>query len=308
MTIGAFERADEIVGDALSTAKAAGDVQLEMRALIEREFFKIFTAQEVSSSVPEVTTRAIPVFEEAGDHLGLARAWRLRGEVAVLAGRWGARVEALERALEHARLATDPREEATLVGLLAMALYFGPTPAEDAIARCTDLLAEVSEHTIEAASGAASPDCSPCAATSPRAGGCGPPRRAVRGSGARVPAGRALHDRRRHRDARGDPDAAEQELRRGYETLERMGEKGARVVVAAYLADTLCRAGRDDEAAEYADVVAELAASDDVVPQALSRCVRAKLFARRGEADRAEELAREARQWSRGWTSRISRR
>ena len=82
MTIGAFERADEIVGDALSTAKAAGDVQLEMRALIEREFFKIFTAQEVSSSVPEVTTRAIPVLEEAvtiSAGTGLAIARRGRG-------------------------------------------------------------------------------------------------------------------------------------------------------------------------------------------------------------------------------------
>ena len=43
MTIGDFERADEVFGDALSTAKDGGDVRLEMRALIEREFFKIFT-------------------------------------------------------------------------------------------------------------------------------------------------------------------------------------------------------------------------------------------------------------------------
>ena len=35
-------------------------------------------------------------------------------------------------------------------------------------------------------------------------------------------------------------------------------------------------------------------AGDDVVPQALCRCVRAKLIARHGEADRAVELAREA--------------
>ena len=93
----------------MSAAQAAGDDRLEMRALIEREFFKVFTAQEVSSSVPEVTARAMPVFEEAGDHLGLARAWRLRGEVAVLGGHWGARVETLERALEYARQAGDER-------------------------------------------------------------------------------------------------------------------------------------------------------------------------------------------------------
>jgi class 3 adenylate cyclase/tetratricopeptide (TPR) repeat protein len=295
MSIGAFEHADEVVGDALRTAKAADDVRLEMRALIEREFFKVFTAQEVTSSVPEVTARAIPVLEEAEDHLGLARAWRLRGEVAVLAGRWGARVEAVERALEHARKASDAREEATLVGLLAMALYFGPTPAGDAIARCTDLLEEVSEHSIEAAI------WSSLAGLLAMRGDFAEARRLWASAGERYEE-LGLAYRRAVRctigadieTLAGDPDAAEQELRQGYETLERMGEKGARVVVASYLADTLCRAGRDDEAAEYADIVAELAAGDDVVPQALCRCVRAKLFARHGEADRAEKLAREA--------------
>ena len=49
MTIGAFERADEVVSDALSAAQAAGDDRLEMRGLIERESFKVFTAQEVSA-------------------------------------------------------------------------------------------------------------------------------------------------------------------------------------------------------------------------------------------------------------------
>jgi class 3 adenylate cyclase/tetratricopeptide (TPR) repeat protein len=298
MTMGDFERADEVAAEldeVLSTAKAAGDLRLEMRALIEREFFKVFTAQEVSSSVPEVTAQAIPVLEEAGDHLGLARAWRLRGEVAVLAGHWGARVEAVERALEHARHASDAREEATLVGLLAMALYFGPTPAGDAIARCTDLLEDVSGHSIEAAI------WSSLAGLLAMRGDFVEARRLWAAAGEQFDE-LGLGYRRAVRSTigadietlAGDPDAAEQELRRGYETLERMGEKGARVVVAAYLADTLCRAGRDHEAAEYADIVAELAAADDVVPQALCRCVRAKLFARQGEADRAEELAREA--------------
>jgi class 3 adenylate cyclase/tetratricopeptide (TPR) repeat protein len=295
MTIGAFDRADEVLSDALSAAKAAGDIRLEMRALIEREFFKIFTAQEVSSSVPEVTARAIPVLEEAEDHLGLARAWRLRGEVAVLAGHWGARVEALERALEHARQANDAREEATLVGHAAVALYWGPTPAEDAIARCRDLLEEVSEHSVEAAI------WSSLAGLLAMRGDFAEARRLWASAGERFDE-LGLGYRRATRctigadieTLAGNPDAAEQELRRGYETLERMGEKGARVVVAAYLADTLCQVGRDDEAAELADIVAELAAADDVVPQALYRCVRAKLFARHGEAGLAEELAREA--------------
>jgi tetratricopeptide (TPR) repeat protein len=177
-----------------------------------------------------------------------------------------------------------------------MALYFGPTPVEDGIGRCREFLAEVSgEGAIEAAI------WSGLAGLLAMRGDFEDARRLWASAGERFDE-LGLGYRRAVRSTigadietlAGDPDAAEQELRRGYETLERMGEKGARAVVAAYLADTLCRAGRDHEAAEYADIVAELAAGDDVVPQALCRCVRAKLFARHGEADRAVELAREA--------------
>jgi class 3 adenylate cyclase/tetratricopeptide (TPR) repeat protein len=297
MMRGDFERADDVLAEALESALAAGDTRVEARVLIDREFHKIYAgSEEASLTIPDVLARAIPALDNAGDHLGLARAWRLRGEVAVLGGHWGERTEALERALEHARLAGDEWEQVTVVGGLVMALYFGPTPVEDAIVRCRAFLAEVSgEGAIEAAiwSGLAGllamrGDFEEAQELWASAGarfdelGLGY-RRAVRCTiGADI------------ETLAGDPDGAEQELRRGYETLERMGEKGARAVVAAYLADTLCRAGRDDEAAEYADIVAELAAGDDVVPQALSRCVRARLFARHGEAGRAEELAREA--------------
>ena len=92
----------------------------------------------------------------------------------------------------------------------------------------------------------------------------------------------------------GDDAAAERELRWGYDTLERMGEKGARAVVAAYLAESLSRRGRDDEAASFAEIAATLAAADDLVPQVLCRCVRAKVLARRDILDQAEQLAREA--------------
>jgi class 3 adenylate cyclase/tetratricopeptide (TPR) repeat protein len=294
---GDFERASDVLADALEIAVTAGDTRVEARVLIDREFHKIYAgSEEASLTIPDVLARAMPALEAAGDNLGLARAWRLRGEVAVLGGHWGERTEALERALEHARLAGDEWEQVTLVGGLVMALYFGPTPVEDAIARCRAFLAEVSgEGAIEAVI------WSGLAGLLAMRGDFDEARKLWASAGARFDE-LGLGYRRAVRctigadieTLAGDPDAAEGELRRGYETLERMGEKGARAVVAAYLADTLCRAGRDDEAANYAEIVAELAAGDDVVPQALCRCVRAKLFARRGEADRAEEVAREA--------------
>ena len=42
MSIGDFERAGEVIEEALRTARAEGDRRLEARAEIEREFFRIF--------------------------------------------------------------------------------------------------------------------------------------------------------------------------------------------------------------------------------------------------------------------------
>jgi tetratricopeptide (TPR) repeat protein len=92
----------------------------------------------------------------------------------------------------------------------------------------------------------------------------------------------------------GDFDAAERELRWAYDTLERMGDKGARAPVAAFLGDALYAQGRLEEADEFAEIARELAATDDLVPQVIWRSVRAKVLANRGELDEAERLAREA--------------
>ena len=181
-------------------------------------------------------------------------------------------------------------------GMLVIALYFGPTPVEEGIARCRDFLAELSgERTIEAAIWSSLAGLLAMRGDFDEARklwaeaseqyeelGLGY-RKAVRSTiGADIEA------------LAGDAEAAERELRWGYETLEQMGEKGARAVVAAFLAEALAGSGRDDEAGDFVEIAAELAADDDLVPQALYRSVRAKLLARSGNADKAEELAREA--------------
>ncbi len=149
------ERVDEVLGEALAAAAATGDKRLELRTLIEREFFRAYAGSEdASETIPAVAARAIPLLEELGDDLGLAKAWWLKSEIELRAGRWGARAAALERAVEHARRSGDLREQATLVGLLAQALYYGPTPVEEAIARCEEFLVSVSgDRSLEAAIG-----------------------------------------------------------------------------------------------------------------------------------------------------------
>jgi predicted ATPase/class 3 adenylate cyclase len=297
MMTGDFGRADEVLADALSAAESAGDERVQSRVLIEREFYKIFAgAEEASQTIPEVTAQAIPALEQAGDHLGLARAWWLRSEVSVRAAHWGARAEALERALEHARLAGDLREQATLAALLAVSLYYGPTPVDEAIARCERFLIEVTgDRSLEAAIE------NTLAGLRAMLGEFDEARR-LWVAACTVYEELGLNFRRAARSVIGaaietlaeDYEAAERELRWGYETLERMGDKGARAPVAAFLAEAVYAQGRDDEAEALAEVADELAAVDDLVPQVLSRSVRAKVLARREELAEAEALAREA--------------
>jgi ATP/maltotriose-dependent transcriptional regulator MalT len=242
-----------------------------------------------------VTARAIPILEEAGDHVGLARAWRLRSELEIRALHWGARAEALQRALDHARQAGDRGEEAFIVGQLAQSLYFGPTPVEEAIEQCEQFLGETIEAELEAAIG------STLAALHAMRGDFVQARE-LWAEADRLYESLHLSFRRAARSyipasietLAGDYDAAERELRRGYETLEQMGEKSIRTTIAAFLAEALYKQGRDDEAERLTEVSEELAAADDLVTQILWRTVRAKILARRGEVEKAEELGREA--------------
>jgi ATP/maltotriose-dependent transcriptional regulator MalT len=297
MTTGDFARAGDVLDEGLSAAEEADDARLEARALIEREFHRIYAGtEEASQTIPEITARAIPVLEEAGDHLGLARAWWLRSEVAVRAAHWGARAEALEIAHEQARLAGDLREEARFVALLAVSLYYGPMPVEEAVARCERFLTEVTgDRSLEAAIE------NTLAGLRAMLGEFDEARRLWIAAYTKYDE-LGLNHRRAARSViaasiellAGDFDAAERELRWAYDTLERMGDKGARAPVAAFLGDALYAQGRLEEADEFAEIARELAATDDLVPQVIWRSVRAKVLANRGELDEAERLAREA--------------
>jgi class 3 adenylate cyclase/tetratricopeptide (TPR) repeat protein len=291
------ERVDEVLDEALAAAAAAGDKQLELRTLIEREFFREYAgSKDASETIPAVAARAIPLLEELGDDLGLAKAWWLKSEIELRAGRWGARAAALDRAVEHARLSGDVREQATLVGLLAQALYYGPTPVEEAIGRCEEFLVSVSgDRSLEAAIGST-------------LGGL----RAMRGEFDEArrlwAAAEAMYEelgltfRRAARSPipasiemlAGEPAAAERELRWGYDKLEPMGEKGVSGTLAAFLGEAIYAQGRVDEAEAFAEIAGRTTANDDLVPQIVSRATRGKVLGKRGELEQAVQLGREA--------------
>jgi hypothetical protein len=92
----------------------------------------------------------------------------------------------------------------------------------------------------------------------------------------------------------GEPEAAEQQLRWGYETLEEVGEMAWLPTLAALLTQAVYAQGRHEEAWAYAEHPRELAGGEDVVTHILWRRVLADAWARAGRASLAEELGREA--------------
>jgi class 3 adenylate cyclase len=298
MKTGDFSRADVVLTDALAGAAAAGDKKLELRTLIEREFFRTFTNPESSTEeIIRIAETTIPLLEDLQDELGLAKAWWLRSEADAIAGRWAARTEALERALVHARRASDPREVSTIIGLLAGALMYGPTPVSEAIRRCEELDASVHDD-VEVRAGIAST----LAGLHAMLGQFDEARTLAREA-------RAIYEELGLRYMlagvhsfasasiellAGDPAAAVRELRSGYDALERMGERGTRSTVAAFLAQALVEQGEYPEAIHFSEISEQTAAAADIVPQAVWRSARAAALAQTGDPAGAEPLAEAA--------------
>ena len=92
----------------------------------------------------------------------------------------------------------------------------------------------------------------------------------------------------------GDPVAAEVELRRDYETLDRLGDRNFISTVAGHLAEALYRQERYDESGTFAAFTADVAAPDDLATQVLWRGVSAKLLVRQGRMEEAERLRAQA--------------
>ena len=89
--------------EAVEAAATTGDRRLAAHALVQRGLLRLFTEAGVTADeLIDVAERSIAVFEELGDELGLARAWRLEGAGALSRPPRRPCAEASERALEHA--------------------------------------------------------------------------------------------------------------------------------------------------------------------------------------------------------------
>ncbi len=293
---GRLAEAERILQDAERLATIANDELVASHVLVEQHFLRLLRVEAGGTEeAARATTLVMPVFNRYKDNLGLCRARRLEALLYWNEARAEAAAEAWKRAAAHARIAGDQHLYNEILTWIASSLWFGPTPASVGIRRCKAMLKEVHN----------SPESE--AAILRHLGGfygmVGQFELARRllatSNAAYAELGFKLDAAMSQNEAvvellAGNPAAAEQSLRPGFQALEEMGERMFRSTTAAFLARAVLELGREEEAEVLAQLSAQLASEGDLLSQVLWRGVRARLLARRSRLEEAEVLAREA--------------
>jgi len=286
----------ETLQRAQAAAAAAGQRGVELRARMDELAILRGTGpgEEGATALAEAEA-AIAELEQLDDAESLARVWRAIMEIGFLRSDFGLVGEASSHLLECARRAGIRREEVWGVRGLAAALTYGPAPVEEAIARVEQALADFPRER-------AGEDH--LALLYAFAGRHEDAEQAMdRSRRVRMELGQEIDHAGLSLDLTwiallaGRPERAEPELRAAAEVLERGGEQGFLASVAALLAEVLYRLGRDEEAEEWTRRSERATSPEDVEAQAYWRGIRAKVLARRGEAEEALRLSAEAVEW-----------
>lgn len=297
LDLGEFAAADAYLGEAIEHAEAAGDRRLQAEAGLVRALVRSHLAPAGWMEVViKEAQGAIAVLEEAGDHVALAKAWRVLATAYGTSGRYREAELAVERVIDHARAAGDRRQETRMLPSFAMSAMYGPMPVPEAIRRCEGLLGQAAgDRRAEA--------LILCALTQLYAmdGDFDRSREAIARArsdleeiGAKVMAAGTSLDAGMAELLADRPEVAERMIRRDYEELERLGERTLRSTMAGLLGLALFEQNRDEEAERFSRVAEEATDEDDHESQALWRRVRAKVLARAGRSSEAKALAGEA--------------
>jgi DNA-binding SARP family transcriptional activator len=284
----------EVLAEQAATWKRAGDRPDRLRAELELSYLRAF-GHGSSEDVIEAAEQAIPVFQAVGDHRALGRAWLMTGTIrAGFECRYAVGEAAFEHALEHYRRIGWPI--GVCAAELAGALFYGPRPVEEGLARAAELrtedIGQLGEANLDVWVAGLE---------------------ALRG---RFDEARQLVARSREiyeslgltlasaqtcgyvggmlELLAGDPKASEDIFRESCETFER--HKGWAVLAtrATELGEALYAQGAVTEAEQWAYVARQHTSEGDISAEFSWRAVLAKVRAQQGAVDEAEALAREA--------------
>jgi hypothetical protein len=294
---GELARAEEVLSEAVGGAAAAGEARLEARGAVERALLRLYTDPGAQlGELSAIARAAIPVFEASEDELGLSKAWTVVSQAEWARCRCRQVERALERALEHADRAGDPHERAWIIGGLLRAAAWGPTQVEHALPRCEELLERAGgDRSVEAVAAAASAYLEAMCGRFAEARRLYATSRAIAEElGLLVWAATLTSFYGPVELLAGDPAAAEALLRRGYETLEAMGETSRLATVAAQLARSLALQGRHSEAEGFVAISQRASSRDDIAARVVWQGTQGRLLAHRREPDEAVAVAQQA--------------
>jgi predicted ATPase/DNA-binding SARP family transcriptional activator/class 3 adenylate cyclase len=293
---GKLTRAKSVLIEAVGLAATQRDARAGAHVEVQLQFLRLEeVTDEGTAEAERVVARVLPVFESAGDHLGLCRALRLRAYLHWIEAHAAAAARAWEEAAEHARLAGAERERIELLTWVASSLFFGPTPVDEAIISCEQIRGEVS---ADAAAEAAV--LNPLAGLHAMAGRFALARELLATSRALLADidptlnSAVSHPRAIVEMLAGEPAAAEAYLKADSDTLDDMEDEAFLSTTDAFRAQALLAQERDKEAEHYTRLSEQRAATSDVLTQMMWRSVRARVLARRGDIKLAEALAGEA--------------
>jgi predicted ATPase/class 3 adenylate cyclase len=294
---GDLVRAETSLDEAERLAKEAGDGAMVANIGILRLYLLESTdPKRLAESAQLEAERLIATLQELDDDVGLARAWRLIGDLHWARSRYAAADDALARAISHARRAGDAREEAECLGRYAGSGAYGPAHVREVERRCQELLS--SSGGIPGGEPAALRALATVRAMEGRfdeARKLAEQAKAILEEfGFRLRASWVSETSGAIEMLAGDPVAAERALRAGFDAAVEVGEQGFQATVAALLAHALVEQGRLEEADRFTTLSEASAAVDDVASQVLWRSARARVLADSGAAPEGESLAREA--------------
>jgi ATP/maltotriose-dependent transcriptional regulator MalT len=286
----------EVLDQLEQVAGEEGYVNIQARAALKKCALRVYAGEEGARIQARRTAEELlGVFDAAGDHFGLARAYYMLAYLEWEAYSFTAVDVALKQALLHVRQGGSSNDEAAILSATSASLLLGPTPAEQGVARLRELLQiaegnRVLEPTLHLRLGVLLAMQGEFAEARELVGKA---RSTWKELGQTFALARSSQEAGVVEILANDFVAAEKELKEGCATLKEMGETAFFATTAALLARALCFQERWDEA-EQAAKESEEAAGENIHVKGEWAPTRARLLAHRGELEAAEQLARDA--------------
>jgi class 3 adenylate cyclase/tetratricopeptide (TPR) repeat protein len=282
-----IERAVAVAETVTESAQAAGDQAGAALARVVAGHYRLFSVADIAVDELEgLAHEALPLLEEAGDHAGLVHVWWAIGSgVANFRAKYDEWAKAADQALHHSRLAGQYQTD---LFRLPDSLFFGGTPADEALRRLDAVLPEPAHPSSLLWRAVLLAMLNRFDEAQPLAADAGARLRELTGDAA----GGFMLSQVAH--FAGNDETAARELRQYCDLLQ---ERGLRFQLSSYaplLGRLFCMLGRRDEAVPLVELARELGDEQDVITQMAWRQVHALISAGRGEYADAETLAREA--------------